>query len=72
MAKDVWSKAEYPVALQIVQISVRLSYAIFSYVEGALFDMWGRYEPILWLQIADVAVGVTFVLVLYAWRKRHV
>ena len=72
MAKDVWSKAEYPVALQIVQISVRLSYAIFSYVEGALFDMWGRYEPILWLQVADVAVGVTFVLVLYAWRKRHV
>ena len=71
IAKDMWNKSQYPVALQIVQISIRLFYAIFSYVEGALFDMWGRYEPILWLQVADVAVGVLFVFIIYAWRRRH-
>ena len=66
MAKDIWRKSEYPVALQIVQISVRLSYAVFSYVEGALFDLWGRYTPLLWLQVASVGVGVLFVFLLYA------
>lgn len=71
IAKDIWSKDEYPVALQIAQISVRLSYAIFSFVEGALFDMWGRYMPILWLQVADVAIGIMVVLVLYAWHRKR-
>ena len=71
IARDIWSKAEYPVALQIAHISVRLSYAIFSFVEGALFDTWGSYTPLLWLQIANVAVGVSFVLLIYAWRRRR-
>ncbi len=71
IARDMWTKSQYPVALQIVQISVRLFYAIFSYVEGALYDLWGNYTPLLWLQVADVAVGVMFVLIIYAWRKRH-
>ncbi len=71
IAKDMWTKSQYPMALQIVQISIRLSYAIFSYVEGALYDIWGNYTPLLWLQVADVAVGVLFVILIYAWRKRH-
>ncbi len=71
IAKDVWTKSQYPVALQIVQIATRLFYAVFSYVEGALFDMWGSYTPLLWLQVLDVVVGVSFVLLVYAWRKRH-
>ena len=72
MAKDIWRKSEYPVALQIVQISVRLSYAVFSYVEGALFDLWGRYTPLLWLQVASVGVGVLFVFLLYAGCRKSV
>jgi hypothetical protein len=71
LAKDVWRKSEYPMALQIVQISVRLSYAVFSYVEGALFDLWGRYTPLLWLQVLSVGVGVLFVFLLYAGRRKR-
>jgi MFS family permease len=71
IAKDMWTKSQYPVALQIVQIATRLFYAVFSYVEGALFDMWGSYTPLLCLQVLDVVVGVSFVLLVYAWRKRH-
>ncbi len=70
MAKDVWRRNEYPVVLQIVQIATRLSYAMFSYVEGALFDLWGSYRPLIMLQLAVAAMGAFFVVVLFSAKKR--
>ena len=70
LARDVYTKSEYPVALQVAQISVRLSYALFAVVEGALFDMWGEFRPLLVLQVVVCAIGLAFVFLLYSRRRR--
>jgi MFS family permease len=70
LARDVYSRSEYPVALQVAQISVRLSYALFAVVEGALFDMWGEFRPLLVLQVVVCAIGLAFVFLLYSRRIR--
>lgn len=72
LARDVYTKSEYPVALQVAQISVRLSYALFAVVEGALFDMWGEFRPLLVLQVVVCAIGLAFVFILYSRRRRKV
>ena len=72
LARDVYTKSEYPVALQVAQISVRLSYALFAVVEGALFDMWGEFRPLLVLQVVVCAIGRVFVCILYSRRRRKV
>lgn len=70
LAKEVYSRREYPMSLQVAQISVRLSYALFAFVEGALYDMWGEFKPILLLQIADCALCMVFVFLVYSKRKK--
>lgn len=70
LAKVVYHRKEYPMALQVAQISVRLSYALFAFVEGALYDMWGEFKPLLLLQIADCAVCVVFVYLLFVKRRK--
>ena len=70
IAKDVYSRKEYPMSLQLAQISVRLSYALFAVVEGALYDMWGDFKPILLLQIAVCALCMIFVFLVYSKRKK--
>lgn len=70
IAKDVYSRKEYPMSLQVAQISVRLSYALFAVVEGALYDMWGDFKPILILQIAVCALCMVFVFLVYTKRKK--
>ena len=70
LSRDVYTKSEYPVALQVAQISVRLSYALFAVVEGALFDMWGEFRPLLVLQVVVCAIGLAFVFLLYSRRRR--
>lgn len=72
LAREVYGKSEYPVALQVAQISVRLSYALFAVVEGALFDMWGDFRPLLVLQVSVCAVGLAFVFLLYSRRRKAV
>lgn len=72
LARDVYTKSEYPVALQVAQISVRLSYALFAVVEGGLFDMWGEFRPLLVLQVVVCAIGLAFVFILYSRRRRKV
>jgi len=57
-------------SLQIAQISVRLSYALFAFVEGALFDIWGSFKPNLILQMAVCALGILFVFLLFAKRRK--
>lgn len=70
LAKDVYHRKEYPMSLQVAQISVRLSYALFAFVEGALFDMWGDFKPILLLQIAVSFLGIIFVFLLFVKRRK--
>lgn len=70
LAKEVYSRKEYPMSLQVAQISVRLSYALFAVVEGALYDMWGDFKPILILQIAVCALCMVFVFLVYTKRKK--
>lgn len=70
LAKEVYSRREYPMSLQVAQISVRLSYALFAFVEGALYDVWGAFKPILLLQIADCALCIVFVFLVFAKRKK--
>ena len=70
IAKDIYSREEYPVSLQVAQISVRLSYALFAYVEGGLFDMWGEFKPLLVLQVCVCAAGLVFVFLVYSCRRK--
>lgn len=70
LAKEVYSRKEYPMSLQVAQISVRLSYALFAVVEGALYDMWGDFKPILILQIAVCALCMVFVFLVYTKRRK--
>ncbi len=70
LAKEVYNRKEYPMSLQIAQISVRLSYALFAFVEGALFDIWGSFKPNLILQMAVCGLGIIFVFLLFSKRKK--
>lgn len=69
LAKDVWRRDEYPVILQTIQISSKLSYALFAVVEGALFDLWGRYNPLIVIQIIVCMMGLAFMLPLFIGKS---
>ncbi len=70
LAKDAWRKDEYPIALQVLTIAIRLSFAVFALVIGLLFDLWGSYTNVIWLQFCVAIIGSVSVVLLFTGRKR--